>query len=217
MERTIDIIQSSALPLFWALLKMTIPLTLISFALGMVLALITALARISKNRILNGIFFLYVWVFRGTPLLVQLFIVFFGLPSVGIQMDALTAAILTFSLNTGAYASENIRSALLAIPQGQYESAASLGMSRWQILYRIIAPQAFKIALPPLSNNFVSLVKDTSLAASITIVEIFMTAQRIAARTYEPLLLYCMVAVYYLVFCTFLNYLQSVLEKRMVY
>ena len=101
-------------------------------------------------------------------------------------MDAWTAAILTFSLNTGAYASENIRSALLAIPQGQYESAASLGMSRWQILYRIIAPQAFKIALPPLSNNFVSLVKDTSLAASITIVEIFMTAQRIAARTYEP-------------------------------
>ena len=164
MERTIDIIQSSALPLFWALLKMTIPLTLISFALGMVLELITALARISKNRILNGIFFLYVWVFRGTPLLVQLFIVFFGLPSVGIQMDAWTAAILTFSLNTGAYASENIRSALLAIPQGQYESAASLGMSRWQILYRIISPQAFKIALPPLSNNFVSLVKDTSLA-----------------------------------------------------
>lgn len=156
MERTIDIIQSSALPLFWALLKMTIPLTLISFALGMVLALITALARISKNRILNGIFFLYVWVFRGTPLLVQLFIVFFGLPSVGIQMDAWTAAILTFSLNTGAYASENIRSTLLAIPQGQYESAASLGMSRWQILYRIIAPQAFKIALPPLSNNFIS-------------------------------------------------------------
>jgi len=90
-------------------------------------------------------------------------------------------------------------------------------MSRWQILYRIIAPQAFKIALPPLSNNFVSLVKDTSLAASITIVEIFMTAQRIAARTYEPLLLYSMVAIYYLVFCTFLNYLQSVLEKRMVY
>ena len=120
MERTIDIIQSSALPLFWALLKMTIPLTLISFALGMVLALITALARISKNRILNGIFFLYVWVFCGTPLLVQLFIVFFGLPSVGIQIDAWTAAILTFSLNTGAYASENIRSALLAIPQGQY-------------------------------------------------------------------------------------------------
>ncbi|MEG0373788.1 MAG: ABC transporter permease subunit, partial [Enterococcus sp.] len=134
MERILDIIQSSALPLFWALLKMTIPLTLISFSLGMVLALITALARISKNRLLNGLFFLYVWVFRGTPLLVQLFIVFFGLPSIGIQMDAWAAAILTFSLNTGAYASENISSALLAIPQGQYESAASLGMSRWQIL-----------------------------------------------------------------------------------
>lgn len=216
MERTIDIIQSSALPLFWALLKMTIPLTLISFAFGMVLALITALARISKNRFLNGIFFLYVWIFRGTPLLVQLFIVFWTSFSRS-PNGCMDSCDFNFSLNTGAYASENIRSALLAIPQGQYESAASLGMSRWQILHRIIAPQAFKIALPPLSNNFVSLVKDTSLAASITIVEIFMTAQRIAARTYEPLLLYSMVALYYLIFCTFLNYLQSVLEKRMVY
>lgn len=217
MDRSIEIIQSSILPLLTSLIQVTIPLTLIAFALGMVLALITALARISKNKILNGIFYFYVWVFRGTPLLVQLFIVFFGLPSIGVELDAWTAAIITFSLNTGAYASENIRSAILAIPEGQYESAASLGMSQWQIFYRIIAPQAFKVALPPLSNNFISLVKDTSLAASITIVEVFMTAQRIAARTYEPLLLYSLVAVYYLVVCTFLNWLQTYLEKRMSY
>lgn len=217
MTSTLEIIKISLWPLLSALLTMTLPLTLISFVLGIILALITALARLSKNSLLKSIFFVYVWIFRGTPLLVQLFIVFFGLPSVGIQLDAFTAAVITFSLNTGAYASESIRSALLAIPKGQYESAASLGMSPRQILFRITAPQAFKIALPPLSNNFISLVKDTSLASSITIVEIFMTAQRIAARTYEPLLLYSMVALYYLLFCTLLNFIQSQLEKKMVY
>ncbi|GCF94829.1 cysteine ABC transporter permease [Enterococcus florum] len=215
MERSIEIVQSSLLPLLWAFLEATIPLTIISFVLGVLIAVITALARISKKRLLNSVFYLYVWIFRGTPLLVQLFIIFFGLPSVGIQLEAWSAAVIAFSLNTGAYASETIRSAILAISTGQYESAASLGMSQRQIFTRIIAPQALKIALPPLSNNFVSLVKDTSLAASITIVEVFLTAQRIAARTYEPLLLYCLVAVYYLVFCTLLNYLQSVLEHRM--
>lgn len=215
MERSLEIVQSSLLPLLLAFLEATIPLTIISFVVGVVIAVITALARISKNKLLNSFFYLYVWIFRGTPLLVQLFIIFFGLPSVGIQLEAWSAAIIAFSLNTGAYASETIRSAILAIPAGQYESAASLGMSQRQIFTRIIAPQALKIAVPPLSNNFVSLVKDTSLAASITIVEVFLTAQRIAARTYEPLLLYCLVAVYYLVFCTLLNYLQSVLEHRM--
>ncbi|MGM0213064.1 amino acid ABC transporter permease [Enterococcus sp. AZ109] len=215
MERSLEIIQSSLLPLLLAFFEATIPLTIISFVLGVIIAVITALARISKNKLLNSFFYIYVWIFRGTPLLVQLFIIFFGLPSVGIQLEAWSAAIIAFSLNTGAYASETIRSAILAIPAGQYESAASLGMNQHQIFTRIIAPQALKIALPPLSNNFVSLVKDTSLAASITIVEVFLTAQRIAARTYEPLLLYCLVAVYYLIFCTLLNYLQSVLEHRM--
>ncbi|MBO1307967.1 amino acid ABC transporter permease [Enterococcus sp. 669A] len=215
MERTLSIVQTSLWPLLTALLQVTIPLTILSFSFGLIIAVITALARISKQRILNTIFYLYVWIFRGTPLLVQLFIVFFGLPSVGIQFEAFPAAVLTLSLNTGAYASETIRSALLAIPNGQYESAASLGMSRWQILRRILAPQAFKIAVPPLSNTLISLVKDTSLASSITIVEIFMTGQRIAARTYEPLLLYCLVAVYYLMVCTVLGYFQQRLEQRM--
>ncbi|MGM0216092.1 amino acid ABC transporter permease [Enterococcus sp. AZ109] len=215
MERTLSIVQTSLMPLLTALFQVTIPLTILSFSFGLIIAVITALARISHQRILNTIFYLYVWIFRGTPLLVQLFIVFFGLPSVGIQFEAFPAAVLTLSLNTGAYASETIRSALLAIPNGQYESAASLGMSRWQILRRILAPQAFKIAVPPLSNTLISLVKDTSLASSITIVEIFMTGQRIAARTYEPLLLYCLVALYYLVVCTVLGFFQQRLEQRM--
>lgn len=216
MERSLEIIQTFLMPLLVAFIEATVPLTIISFIIGLLIALVTALARISKSKVLNSVFYLYVWIFRGTPLLVQLFIIFFGLPSVGIQLNSWTAAIIAFSLNTGAYASETIRSAILAVPIGQYESAVSLGMSQWQIFTRIIAPQALKIAIPPLSNNFVSLVKDTSLAASITIVEVFLTAQRIAARTYEPLLMYCLVAVYYLVFCTLLNYLQVVLERKMM-
>jgi len=215
MERQIQIIQNATLPLLEGFVKMTLPLTLLSFVLGLALAIMTALARNSKWKALKGISSFYVWVFRGTPLLVQLFIIFYGLPKAGVQFDAFWAAVVAFSLNTGAYASETIRSALSAIPKGQFEAASSLGMSRLQILWRIVAPQAFKIALPPLSNSFISLLKDTSLAASITIVEMFMAAQRIVARTYEPLLLYVMVAVYYLVATTFLTFIQGKLEMRM--
>ncbi|MCL1949088.1 MAG: amino acid ABC transporter permease [Turicibacter sp.] len=215
MQRQLEIIRNAALPLLEGFIQMTVPLTLVSFMLGMAIAIVAALARNSKSRILRGIFFFYVWVFRGTPLLVQLFIIFFGLPRAGIQFSPFSAAVLAFSLNTGAYASEAIRAALMAIPIGQQESAASLGMGQGQILRRIIAPQAFKIALPPLSNSFISLLKDTSLAASITIVELFMAAQRIAATTYEPLLLYSMVAIYYLVATTLLTLLQGRMERRM--
>ncbi|WP_229203789.1 amino acid ABC transporter permease [Campylobacter anatolicus] len=202
------------MPIMIAGAKITIPLTLASFSLGLIIAIITALARLSPLKPLNFIFGIYVWIFRGTPLLVQLFIVFFGLPAVGITLDVWTAAIIAFSLNVGAYASEAVRAAILSVPQGQWEAAASLGMSKGMILRRIIAPQAARISLPPLSNTFISLVKDTSLAASITMVDMFMVAQRIAARTFEPLLLYVLVAVVYLIICTFLTYLQAILEKR---
>lgn len=146
-------------------------------------------------------------------MLVQLFIIFYGLPKIGLQFDVWSAAIIAFSLNVGAYASESVRAAILSVPKGQWEAATSLGMSYPMILSRIIAPQAMRISIPPLSNSFISLVKDTSLVASITMVDMFMVAQRIAARTFEPLLLYVLVAVMYLILCTFLTYLQSKLEK----
>jgi len=215
MDRQLTIIQNAALPLLQAFVEMTIPLTLLSFAFGFILATITALARNSKHKFLRGFFFVYVWIFRGTPLLVQLFIIFFGLPKAGIQFSPFVAALIAFTLNTAAYASENIRSSLSAVDIGQYEAAASLGMSYLSTMRLIIAPQAFKIALPALSNSFISLLKDTSLAASITIVELFLAAQRIVATTYEPLLLYSMVAVYYLVATTFLTIIQQKLETRM--
>ncbi|WP_241091556.1 amino acid ABC transporter permease [Campylobacter showae] len=196
-----------------ALAKVTIPLTLISFACGLTIAIVTAIARLSGVKILRLIFGAYVWIFRGTPLLVQLFIVFYGLPAVGVTLETWTAAVIAFSLNVGAYASESVRASILSVPRGQWEAAMSLGMTQAQILRRIIAPQAVRISLPPLSNTFIGLVKDTSLAASITMVDMFMVAQRIAARTFEPLLLYVLAALIYLAVCTALTWLQAKLEK----
>ena len=209
-----ELFFSSLPPLLLAAIKVSIPLAVISFIFGVGIAVITALARLSNNAILRFIFGFYVWIFRGTPLLVQLFIVFYGLPSVGVTLDVWACATIAFSLNVGAYASESVRAAILAVPKGHVEAAASLNMSSAQIFFHIVAPQAFRIAIPPLSNSFIALVKDTSLAASITMVDMFMVAQRIAARTYEPLLLYVEVALIYLVICTVLSGIQVILERR---
>lgn len=209
-----ELFFSSLPPLLLAAIKVSIPLAVISFIFGVGIAVITALARLSNNAILRFIFGFYVWIFRGTPLLVQLFIVFYGLPSVGVTLDVWACATIAFSLNVGAYASESVRAAILAVPKGQVEAAASLNMSSAQIFFHIVAPQAFRIAIPPLSNSFIALVKDTSLAASITMVDMFMVAQRIAARTYEPLLLYVEVALIYLVICTVSSGIQVILERK---
>jgi cystine transport system permease protein len=196
-------------------LLLTMPMTVAAFGVGLAIASVTALMRLSKIKVLEKVAACYVWVFRGTPLLVQLYIVFFGLPSIGIKLGAIASAIAAFSLNVGAYCSESIRSSILAIQKGQWEAAYSLSMTKWQALRRIIAPQSFAIALPPLSNTFISLVKDTSLAANITIAEMFQTTQRIAARTYEPMLLYCLAALIYLGFCTVLTFFQGKMERAL--
>lgn len=213
MNRELELILQSFWPILKAGLVVTIPLALISFAIAIIIAVITALANLSNYKILKFIFGTYVWIFRGTPLLVQLFLVFYGLPKAGIILDPWTAAIITFSLNTGAYASESIRASILAIPKGQWEAAESLGMTYWQVLRRVIAPQTIRISLPPVTNDFIDLVKGTSLAASITITEMFMIGQQITARTYEPLAIYSLVAVLYLIICSILTYAQGKLEK----
>ncbi len=210
----IDMVKQALGPIFIAGLQVTIPLTIVSFILALIIAGITAIARISNSRLLRFVFATYVWIFRGTPLIVQLFIAYFGLASLGLTLDAWTAAVLTFGLNSGAYASEAIRAAILSISNGQWDAARSLGMSRLKILQRVIAPQAFRIALPPLFNELISLVKGTSLAASITLVEMFLVSQRVAARTYQPLIMYIVVAFFYLMISTILVGIQSYLEKR---
>ena len=208
-------LMAESLPtLLWAGLIFTIPLTLLSFAFGLTLGLLTALVRLFAPLGLSSIARFYVWIFRGTPLLVQLFVIFDGLPSAGIYLDAFPAAVIGFTLSVGAYSSEIIRAVISAVPKGQWEAAYSIGMSWRQALSRTILPQATRTAVPPLSNSFISLVKDTSLAAAITVPELFQSAQRIVATTYEPLILYIEAALIYLVMSSVLSALQVRLERR---
>jgi cystine transport system permease protein len=214
-ERWVQIFIDS----FWKILlpglKITIPLTAISFVLALIIAVITALIQFADVRVLKQLARFYVWVIRGTPVLVQLFVVFYGLPSLGILLSPFPAAVIVFSINEGAYASETIRAALEAVPKGQIEAGYCVGMSWMQIMRRIVLPQALRTAFPPLSNSLIGLLKETSLAANITVAEMFMSAQRIVARTYEPLLLYLEVGFIYLMFCTILTGLQRVGERKL--
>ncbi|HFU4459188.1 TPA: amino acid ABC transporter permease [Streptococcus suis] len=196
-------------------LLVTIPLTILSFVFGLIIAIGTALVQIAPIPILKQVARFYIWVVRGTPLLVQLYVIFFGLPSLGIVLDAFPSAVLVFSVNTGAYAAETIRASIESVPKGQLEAGYSVGMSFAQTMRRIILPQAFRVAFPPLSNTLIGLVKDTSLAANITVLEMFMATQQIAARTYEPFALYCEVALIYLFFSTILTKLQAYGEKKL--
>ena len=201
--------------LLWACLVFTVPLTLLSFALGLAVGFVAAITRLFGPAPLAYFVRFYVWIIRGTPLLVQLFLIFYGLPSVGIVLDAFPAALIGFTLNVGAYTSEIIRAVLIAVPKGQWEAAYSIGMTWPQAMRRTILPQATRIAVPPLSNTFISLVKDTSLAAAITVPELFRAGQRIVATSYEPLILYVEVALIYLVVSSVLSTLQGRLEKRL--
>ena len=214
MPHWLQLMIDSLPTLLWAGVKFTIPLTLLSFVLGLSLGLVTAVARLFGVWPVSAIARFYVWIIRGTPLLVQLFVIFNGLPSVGILLDAFTAALIGFTLNVGAYTSEIVRAVLLSVPKGQWEAAYSIGMTWSQALRRTILPQATRIAVPPLSNTFISLVKDTSLAAAITVPELFRAGQRIVATTYEPLILYIEVALIYLVVSSVLSSLQAHVEKR---
>lgn len=195
-------------------LTATIPLTIISFSLALVIAVVAALVQFANIQGLKQIARFYIWIFRGTPLLVQLFVVFFGLSRVGIVLDPFPAAVIVFSLNEGAYCAETIRAALESVPKGQLEAGLCAGLSYLQTIFRIVLPQAMRTAFPPLSNSLISMVKDTSLAANITVTEMFMVTQRIVARTYEPLLLYLEVGLIYLIFSTVLTKLQAVGEKK---
>lgn len=214
MPAWLQLVLDSFWPLLYAGLVFTTPLTIMSFTLGLVLAFVVALIRLFGPRPLLALVRFYVWLIRGTPLLVQLFVIFYGLPSVGVVLDPLPAALIGFTLNVGAYNSEVIRGAIESISKGQWEAAYSLSMTRWQAVRRTILPQATRVAVPPLANSVISLVKDTALAAVLTVPEIFQAAQRIAAVTYEPLILYLEAAFIYLIISTVLSWAQQRMEKR---
>ncbi|KSW19863.1 amino acid ABC transporter permease [Cellulomonas sp. B6] len=212
---TWDLVLSSIGPLLSGAVRGTIPLTLISFAVGLVLALLVALARLSRRRVVSGLARAYVSVIRGTPLLVQLFIIFYALPSLGIVIDPFPSAVVAFSLNVGGYAAEIIRAAILSVPKGQWEAAATIGLDHTLTLRRVVLPQAVRVAVPPLSNTFISLVKDTSLASTIMVTELLRKAQEIAAPTYEFMTLYSLAAVIYWLICLVLSSAQARLERRL--
>ena len=198
MDNTLQLLIDSFWPLFKAGLTISVPLMLVSFILGLVVAFAVALMRMSKWKPLKAIS----WIF-------------FGLAYVGIILDPIPAAILALTISQGAYNSEVIRAALGSIPKGQNEACRALGLNKWQTMSRIIVPQAALVAVPSLGNSFISLLKDTSLVATITVHEIFQTAQAINAVKFQPLLLYIEAAFVYLIFSTVLTQIQGMLEKKL--
>jgi cystine transport system permease protein len=192
----------------------TVVLSLGGMFFGLLLGFALALLRLYGYWPLQWLSRIYVSFFRGTPLLVQLFMIYYGLPQLGIQLEPLTAALIGFSLNMGAYTSEILRAAIASIDRGQWEAAASIGMGRAQTLYRAILPQAARTALPPLGNSFISLVKDTALAATIQVPELFRQAQLITARTFEIFTMYLAAALIYWVLASILAHYQARLEAR---
>ena len=214
-ERVINILIESFPKILLPGLKMTVPLTALAFTFGVMIAVAVALIQYARVPVLREAARFYIWVIRGTPLLVQLFVMFYGLPSIGIITKPFPTAVIVFAINEGAYAAETIRASLESVPHGQLEAGYCVGMSRAQTVRRIILPQAFRTAVPTLGNELISMVKDTSLAANITVMEMFMTTQRINAVYYEPLALYMEVGVIYLLFSTVLSAVQKFSEKKL--
>ena len=196
-------------------IRVTVPLTIFSFAIALVVALLVALVQYAKVRGLQKLCRFYIWITRGTPLLVQLYIVFFGFPSIGIKLPAFTAAMLVLGFNEGAYMSETIRGALESVSRGQIEAGYCVGLTFPKIMWHVALPQEFRTAFPALGNSMISLLKETSMAATISVMEMFRQAQVINGRVYESLGLYLEVALIYLLFCTFLTFLQRKGEKRL--
>jgi len=214
-ERLWEILSDSFTKILVPGLTMTLPLTAIAFFFAMVLAVFMALAQFADVPVLKQLSRFHIWVFRGTPLLLQLYLVFYVLPGLGVIIDPFPAAVLVFSLNEGAYCAEIVRAALEAVPAGQLEAGYCVGMSYLQTMRRIVLPQAMRTAFPSLANSLIAMMKDTSLASTITVTEMLMSTQRIIARTYEPLALYMEAGIIYLLFSTVLTKLQKLGEKRL--
>ena len=195
--------------------KVTVPLTVLSFALALVIALIVAMIQYANVRLLRQVCRFYIWIVRGTPLLVQLYLVFYGLPSLGITLAAYPTAVLVFGFNEGAYMAESMRGALESVSRGQLEAGYCVGLNYMQLMWHVVLPQAFRAAFPALSNSLISMLKGPSLAATITVTEMFRQATVINGRVYESLGLYSEVALIYLAFCTLLTWLQRLGEKKL--
>ena len=213
MQESIQLVLDSA-PFLLKGTLFTLQLSIGGMIFGLLLGFMLALMRLSRFWPLSWLSRFYVSVFRGTPLIAQLFMIYYGLPQFGIELDPIPAAMIGLSLNTAAYTSETLRAAISSIEKGQWEAAASIGMNPWQTLRRVILPQAARTALPPLGNSFIGLVKDTSLAATIQVPELFRQAQLVTSRTLEVFTMYLAASIIYWVLATVLSFLQNRLEDR---
>nr|WP_318540443.1 amino acid ABC transporter permease [Terribacillus saccharophilus] len=202
------------LPFILEGLPMTIAVAFAGMAMGLILGFFLAIGRSSRFFLLRWPARFYISFMRGTPILVFLFILYQGLPVVQIRLDAFTCAVLAFGLNSAAYIAEVNRGALNSIAYGQWESSYALGLNYWQTLTRVIVPQAARVAMPPLTNVFLDLVKATSLAAVITVPEMFQKAQIVAGRTFDSMTMYITVALVYWPLCIIISHFQERLEKR---
>jgi len=193
----------------------TIGLSIIGMMIGTFIGLGVALLKISEHKILVWIGSFYTWIFRGIPLLVQLFVLYYGLPGIGIYLPSYIAAIIGLSLCSGAYIAEIIRAGIQSIDKGQMEAALSLGLTRAQAMRRIIIPQTYRRLVPPMANEFITLLKDTSLASVITVVEVLRTSQLIAANTFRVFVMYITAAICYLFLTTVITSLLGIVEKKL--
>ncbi|RKM60437.1 amino acid ABC transporter permease [Butyrivibrio sp. CB08] len=212
-QKTLELLVSSFPKILEYGLKVTLPLAAIAFMLSTVIAVLVAMVQYANTPVLRQICRVYIWIIRGTPLLVQLMVAFYGLPLLGIRANPFVMAVVVFSINEGAYSAETMRAAMEAVPAGQLEAGYCVGMNYMQIMWHIILPQAFRTAFPSLFNALISMVKDTSLASSITVVEMFTRTKQIAGQSYNYLPLYIEVALVYLIFCTVLTFIQKKGEK----
>ena len=193
----------------------TLQISFFALLLGMIFGIAGALCRISANRALNSLAFMYVWVIRGTPVMVQLFILYFGLPQLGIKLPSMVAGVLGLAINTGAYVTEIIRAGIQAVDKGQMEAALAVGMSFRQAMVRIIGPQATKICIPPLVNQFIMTLKNSSIASLVTITELFRTGEQIIYTTFRSFEVYMAVAVLYLLMNSVFMIIADRLERKM--
>ena len=214
-ERLWNILVDSFPKLLEYGIRVTVPLTVLSYIIALIVAVIVALIQYADVKVLRQICRFYIWIIRGTPLLVQLYIVFFGLPGIGIRLNAFPAAMVVLGFNEGAYMAETIRGALESVSRGQLEAGYCVGMNYPKIMWHVVLPQAFRTAFPALSNSVISMLKETSMAATISVMEMFRQAQVINGRVYESLGLYCEVALIYLAFCTALTWVQRLGEKKL--
>ncbi|MDI3480380.1 MAG: polar amino acid transport system permease protein [Tepidanaerobacteraceae bacterium] len=192
----------------------TVELTLLSIIFGTFIGLLLALMKISSNVMLSRAAGFYIYVMRGTPLLLQLFAIYYGGPSIGVNLPPFVAAVLGMSANSAAYVAEIIRAGIQSIDKGQMEAAKALGMTYGQAMRRIILPQAYRRLIPPMGNEFIALLKDSSLVSTIAMVELMRVAQQMYANSFKPIEVFTMAGIYYLILTSVFTVIFGKMERR---